>query len=78
MRSTHYSLLRMFFPMLLTLCLLAAVTPPAVAEEESTWTPPTSEEWDWLHLNSGEWLKGEIKSMHDRKIRFDSDELDEL
>ena len=52
----------------------------AIAEDEEgpAWTPPKSETWDWLHLNSGEWLKGEIKYMRDRKIRFDSDELDDL
>lgn len=58
-------------------CLSGSI---AIAEEEpgSVWTPPKSDEWDWLHLNSGEWLKGEIKSMRDRKISFDSDELDDL
>jgi hypothetical protein len=52
----------------------------AIAEDDEgpAWTPPRSEKWDWLHLNSGEWLKGEIKQMRDRKIRFDSDELDDL
>jgi len=52
-----------------------------LAEEEEpgpVWTPPKSDKWDWIHLNSGEWLKGEIKYMRDRKIRFDSDELDDL
>ncbi len=52
-----------------------------LAEEEEpgpVWTPPKSDKWDWIHLNSGEWLKGEIKYMRDRKIRFDSDELDNL
>jgi hypothetical protein len=52
---------------------LASWTAIAEDEEGPTWTPPKSEEWDWLHLNSGEWLKGEIKDMRDRKIRFDSD-----
>jgi hypothetical protein len=63
---------------LLICCFLAA--PAAIAEEEEgpVWSPPPSEEWDWLHLNSGEWLKGEIKYMRDRKFRFDSDELDDL
>ena len=50
----------------------------AVEDDGPDWTPPKSEEWDWLHLNSGEWLKGEIKYMRDRKIKFDSDELDDL
>jgi len=63
---------------LLICCFLAAPTAIAEDEEGPVWTPPQSEEWDWLHLNSGEWLKGEIKYMRDRKIRFDSDELDDL
>jgi len=52
----------------------------AIAAEDDgpIWTPPKSDQWDWLHLNSGEWLKGEIKYMRNRKIRFDSDELDDL
>jgi putative salt-induced outer membrane protein YdiY len=50
----------------------------AAEDDGPAWTPPVSEEWDWLQLNSGEWLKGEIKYMRDRTIRFDSDELDDL
>jgi putative salt-induced outer membrane protein YdiY len=33
--------------------------------------------YDWVRLGSGEWLKGDILSMRDRKFEFDSDELDE-
>jgi putative salt-induced outer membrane protein YdiY len=61
--------------------ILGGLTPsiaPAESEEGSVWTPPHSEEWDWIHLNSGEWLKGEIEFMRDRKIAFDSDELGDL
>jgi hypothetical protein len=59
---------------------IALATSPAIADDADgpVWTPPKSTEWDWLHLNSGEWLKGEIKHMRDRKIQFDSDELDDL
>ncbi len=31
---------------------------------------------DWIMINSGEWLKGRIKSMLDDKLEFDSEELD--
>jgi hypothetical protein len=62
----------------LILYSLTASMASAAAEEAEPWTPPASEDWDWLHLNSGEWLKGEIKYMRDRKIHFDSDELDDL
>lgn len=60
--------------------ILCLVAPAAFATEDDgpQWTPPVSEDWDWLHLNSGEWLKGEIKYLRDRTIRFDSDELDDL
>lgn len=36
------------------------------------------ENWDWLELTSGEWLKGEIKYMYDEKLHFDSDVLGDL
>jgi putative salt-induced outer membrane protein YdiY len=32
--------------------------------------------FDWIQLKSGEWLKGELKSLQDDKVEFDSDELD--
>ncbi len=34
--------------------------------------------FDWVRLNSGEWLKGELVSMYDKEIEFDSDVLDTL
>ncbi|MHC4957588.1 MAG: DUF481 domain-containing protein [Planctomycetota bacterium] len=33
--------------------------------------------FDWVQLNSGEWLKGEITVLRDGSFEFDSDELDE-
>lgn len=72
---------RFQLPALVFLILLfgAFASSPVTANDDGpVWTPPVSEKWDWLHLNSGEWLKGEIKHMRDRKIRFDSDELDDL
>lgn len=41
-----------------------------------TWVPP-EDGFDWVQLKSGEWLKGRIKAMQDRKLEFDSDELDD-
>ncbi len=32
---------------------------------------------DWIRLTSGEWLKGDILSLRDRTLVFDSDEMDE-
>ena len=37
--------------------------------------PDTSGGFDWIELTSGEWLKGEIKSMQNDKLEFDSDKL---
>lgn len=44
------------------------------------WEPPEPDpkDWDWIKLNTGEWLKGDIKTMRDRDFEFDSDKLDSL
>jgi putative salt-induced outer membrane protein YdiY len=34
--------------------------------------------YDWLQLNSGEWLKGNLKRMREDELEFDSDKLDLL
>ncbi len=39
---------------------------------------PNPKDFDWIRLNSGEWLKGDITSMTEDNLVFDSDELDEL
>ncbi len=39
-----------------------------------SWVPP-DDGFDWVQLKSGEWLKGSIKAMQERKLEFDSDEL---
>ena len=36
------------------------------------------DDFDWIQLTSGEWLKGEIIAMYDEKLSFDSDKLDDL
>ncbi len=38
--------------------------------------PPPPDEFDWIQLNSGEWLKGELNVLYEQKLEFDSDELD--
>lgn len=35
-------------------------------------------EYDWIRLQSGEWLKGELKAYYDKQLEFDSDVLDTL
>jgi putative salt-induced outer membrane protein YdiY len=41
------------------------------------WVPPP-DDFDWIQLKSGEWLKGRIKAMQERELEFDSEKLDDL
>lgn len=63
---------------LLVLVLSLTATSAASQEEFPEWTPPLTSKWDWVHLTSGEWLKGELKSLRERKLIFDSDNLDDV
>ena len=49
-------------------------------EQKKPWEPPPPppDEFDWIQLTSGEWLKGELKVLYEKKLEFDSDELDLL
>jgi len=67
-------------------CLLAI---PFLAQAESndkatarptwsgTWEPPEPDRtgWDWIRLDSNEWIKGEIILMRTYDLQFDSDEF---
>ena len=55
----------------------AQTAAPAMGKEQAAWTPPPPppDEFDWIQLNSGEWLKGEFKVLYDDEVEFDSDEL---
>ncbi len=61
-----------------TTSLFGATTAQA-QDEEKAWMPAAPEglpeEFDWIRLPSDEWLKGEIISMYDGNLDFDSDEL---
>ena len=48
------------------------------ADDEASSRPwlPAAKTYDWVQLTSGEWLKGEIKSMYNDSLDFDSDKLD--
>ena len=52
----------------------------AAAADEASSKPwlPAAKEFDWVQLTSGEWLKGEVKSMYNQSLEFDSDKLDLL
>jgi len=39
-----------------------------------SWIPP-QDKYDWIQLNTGEWLKGRIKAMQERQIEFFSEKL---
>lgn len=46
--------------------------------ESREWAPPLPDfdsKWDWLQLTSGEWLKGELRSLDQDVVEFDSDKL---
>lgn len=40
-----------------------------------TFSPPPDPEFDWIQLDSGEWLKGDLKALYNFQLEFDSDEL---
>jgi hypothetical protein len=58
------------------LAAVAVLALPAQAD----WTPPPPmpDDFDWVQLVSGEWLKGEIRAMYEDSMEFDSEELDLL
>jgi putative salt-induced outer membrane protein YdiY len=39
---------------------------------------PQNDGYDWIQLNTGEWLKGRIKAMQERRLEFDSEKLELL
>ena len=50
----------------------------AVAINEKLWAsfePPADDKFDWIQLESDEWLKGEIIALYSFVLEFDSDEL---
>lgn len=73
---------RLMANLYLSLSLSLILTSGLIKAEEKQdiyWQPPTpvfSQQFDWLKLNSGEWLKGDIISMYDDELEFESDEFD--
>jgi len=70
------------FKLIWMLSLLAAIvlsaSPALAGEDEKGWSPPPPmpEKFDWIQTTSLEWLKGEIVSMYDASLEFDSKEFD--
>lgn len=58
--------------------LFLASASPTAAEEAMEWQPdpPMPKDFDWMQTTSLEWLKGELVSMYDGSVDFDSDEFD--
>jgi hypothetical protein len=54
--------------------LLAGMLLATQAAAES-WQPdpPAPDEFDWVQLTSGEWVKGELQAMYDGSLEFDND-----
>lgn len=50
-------------------------TDPALPD--LSWVPP-QDDYDWIQLKTGEWLKGRLKAMQDRQIEFFSEKLSDL
>ena len=69
-----------FWMLSLFAAILLAASPGLAEEGEKGWSPPPPmpDDFDWIQLTSGEWLKGEIIAMYEDSLEFDSDELDEL
>ena len=67
---------------LCALLLILACVGTTLAEDppEDDWRPESKYEgkFDWIQMNSGEWVKGEIIVMYDDDLEFDSDEFDDL
>jgi len=57
--------------------IIPAPAPNAVASTNLAWRPPAVglDGSDWIQLKSGEWLKGRLLYVQERKVEFDSDEL---
>jgi putative salt-induced outer membrane protein YdiY len=72
--------------LLAALTLAACVSRPVEPVENkpqvtpASWRPPepNPKDWDWIKLNTGEWLKGDIKTLRDRDFEFKSDKLKKL
>jgi putative salt-induced outer membrane protein YdiY len=69
---------------LIVVCATVTLSSPAAGAENrpQSWQPVAPDglptDFDWIRLPSDEWLKGEIISMYDRELEFDSDELGDL
>lgn len=50
---------------------------PTSALPNLNWVPP-EDSFDWIQLDTGEWLKGRLKAMQDRQLEFFSEKLSDI
>ena len=62
----------------LHLISLYPVVAMAMQEHGPSWFVPPIDEYDWIQLTSDEWLKGELISLYDDELTFESDNLGRL
>jgi len=60
------------------LASLNVVVAMATQEHEPSGFVPPADEYDWIQLTSDEWLKGELISLYDDELTFESDNLGRL
>ena len=65
-----------------TITNATSLVPPAVSAaltNVASWKPPVvgHDGADWVQMKSGEWLRGQMKYIQNKKVEFDSDELDQ-
>jgi len=67
-------------PVVETNAPIAASHPVAKKTLNLDWRPPAvgKDGSDWIQLKSGEWLRGKLKYVQQKRVEFDSDELEEL
>ena len=60
------------------LAAAVAVAPSRAADE--AWYPRSKDDgrWDWIQLDTGEWLKGEIIALYNDELEFESDHFETL
>ena len=68
-----------FLMLILIAAFVLAASPVRAEDGETSWQPPPPmpDDFDWIQMTSGEWLKGEIIAMYEEELEFDSDEFDE-
>jgi hypothetical protein len=57
---------------------ISAIQAQSLPSQNERWVTPTPifiQQFDWLKLTSGEWLKGDIIVMYDDELEFESDQF---